>query len=33
MSFAAQFDRILINDDLEKAKQEAVKILTGFLNS
>ena len=31
MSFAPQFDRILINDDLEKAKQEAVGILTEFL--
>ena len=33
MSFAPQFDRILVNDDLETAKQEAVKILTDFLNS
>lgn len=33
MSFAPQFDRILINDDLEKAKQEAVEILDGFINS
>jgi guanylate kinase len=33
MSFAPQFDRILVNDDLEKAKQEAVEILTEFLNS
>ena len=33
MSFAPQFDRILINDDLEKAKQEAIRILTEFLNS
>ena len=33
MSFAPQFDRILINDDLEKAKQEAVRILTEFLAS
>lgn len=32
MSFAIQFDRILVNDDLETAKQEAVEILTDFLN-
>ena len=32
MSFAPQFDRILVNDNLEKAKQEAVGILTEFLN-
>ena len=31
MSFAPQFDRILVNDDLETAKQEAVEILTEFL--
>ncbi|MBO7068921.1 MAG: guanylate kinase [Bacteroidaceae bacterium] len=33
MSFAPQFDRILVNDNLETAKQEAVRILTDFLNS
>ena len=32
MSFAPLFDRILVNDDLETAKQEAVEILTDFLN-
>jgi len=31
MSFAPQFDRILINDDLDVAKQEAVAILRKFL--
>ena len=31
MSFAPQFDRIIINDDLETAKQEAVKLLKEFL--
>lgn len=31
MSFAPQFDRILINDDLEVAKQEAVALLNDFL--
>ena len=33
MSFAPQFDRILINDDLETAKQEAVAVLREFLKS
>jgi guanylate kinase len=33
MSFAPQFDHILVNDDLETAKQEAIRILTEFLNS
>ena len=32
MSFAPQFDRILVNDDLETAKQEAVTLLNEFLN-
>ena len=31
MSFAPQFDRILINDDLETAKQEAVALLNEFI--
>lgn len=33
MTFAPQFDRILVNDDLETAKREAVQILQGFLGS
>ena len=33
MSFAPQFDRIIINDDLETAKQEAVKLLKEFLRT
>ena len=33
MSFAPQFDRILVNDDLDTAKQEAVRILEEFLAS
>ena len=33
MTFASQFDRILVNDDLEAAKQEAVALLTEFLKS
>lgn len=32
MSFANQFDYILINDDLAKAKEEAEKIVRQFLN-
>lgn len=32
MSFAPQFDRILVNDDLETAKQEALAIVSTFLN-
>ncbi len=31
MSFALQFDRILINDDLEKAQRKAEKIVREFL--
>jgi guanylate kinase len=31
MSFAPQFDRILVNDNLEVAKQEAVALLNDFL--
>ena len=31
MTFAPQFDRILINDDLDVAKQEAVAIVSQFL--
>ena len=33
MSFAPQFDHIIINDDLETAKQEAVTLLSEFLNN
>ena len=31
MTFAPQFDRILVNDDLEVAKKEAVDLLNEFL--
>ena len=31
LSFAAQFDRILINDDLEAATEELVRMVEGFL--
>lgn len=33
MTFAPQFDRIIINDDLETAKQEAVALLKEFLKA
>ena len=32
MSFAPQFDRVLVNDDLEMAKQKAVAVLKDFLD-
>ena len=33
MSFAPQFDRIIVNDDLESAKSEILKNICEFLNS
>jgi len=33
MTYAPQFDRILINDDLDKALSEAEKMVDGFLSS
>lgn len=33
MTFAPKFDKILVNDDLEIAKQEAVRMMQEFLNS
>lgn len=33
MSFAPQFDRIIVNDDLESAKSETLKNICDFLNS
>ena len=32
MSFANQFDRIIINDDLDAAKEETLKAISHFLN-
>ena len=32
LTFAPQFDRIVVNDDLENAKQEALQIISDFLN-
>ena len=31
LTFAFQFDKIIVNDDLEKAKQEALRIVKDFL--
>jgi guanylate kinase len=32
MSFAAKFDRIIVNDDLEKAKEEVFSVIRFFLD-
>ncbi|MBP5424619.1 MAG: guanylate kinase [Prevotella sp.] len=32
LTFAPQFDRVVVNDDLETAKQEALQIINDFLN-
>ena len=31
MTFAPQFDHVIVNDDLEKAKQETLRIVSDFL--
>jgi guanylate kinase len=31
LTFAPQFDRVVVNDDLETAKQETFQIISGFL--
>ena len=33
LTFAPQFDRIIVNDDLETAKQEALQVIGDFLKS
>ena len=33
MEFAGQFDVVLVNDDLEKAKREAVELVREFIRS
>ena len=33
LSFASKFDKVIINDDLEAAKAEALKVIKEFLNS
>lgn len=32
LSFAPKFDTVIVNDDLEKAKAEALKVIQDFLN-
>ena len=32
LSFAPQFDRIIVNDELDKAKAEVVKVVDDFIN-
>ncbi len=32
LTFAPQFDQVIVNDDLEKAKQETLKTIEQFLN-
>ena len=32
LTFAPKLDRVIINDDLEKAKAEALRVITEFLN-
>ena len=31
MTFAPQFDHVIVNDDLEKAKQETLRVVSDFL--
>lgn len=33
MTFAPKFDHVIVNDDLETAKQETFDIVSQFLNS
>ena len=33
ITFAPQFDRIIVNDDLESAKQEALRVVNAFLTA
>lgn len=33
LSFASKFDKVIINDDLEMAKAEALNVITQFLNT
>ena len=32
LTFAPKFDRVIVNDDLEKAEAEALQVITDFLN-
>ena len=31
LTFASQFDQVIVNDDLEKAKQETLRVVSDFL--
>lgn len=33
LSFASKFDKVIVNDDLEKAKAEALQVVTNFLKA
>lgn len=33
MTFAEKFDKVIVNDNLDKAEQEALKIISAFLDS
>ena len=33
LTFAPQFDRVIVNDDLDTAKQETLQVVSGFLKS
>ena len=33
LTFAPQFDRVIVNDDLEAAKQEALRVVNAFLTA
>jgi guanylate kinase len=32
MTFASQFDHVIVNDDLQSAKQETLSVVMDFLN-
>jgi len=32
LTFAPQFDKVVVNDDLEQAKADALRVVSGFLN-
>ena len=31
LSFAGKFDRVVVNDDLDKAKEDTLAVVSGFL--
>ena len=32
LTFAPKFDKVIVNDDLEQAKAEALRVITEFLS-